>query len=348
MLPNPTSTDGNGHAFFYAAAGLYGVQIYGETILEQDYPDQGIGTVSGSGTVTSVGLALPMEFTVSGSPVTSSGTLTGAWANENANTIMAGPSAGPAGTPGFRVLVPTDIPALAYVSSVGFSLVVPGIFTESVAGTPVTSSGTLAATIGLATQSANLVWAGPTSGGPAQPSFRALVAGDIPATGGGIVKIENFNVTPVTVNTTTSETPLMTFTLPANELAATQTLTINASGVNSFATASTVTLRLYMDGNVIATGISSSTGSAGPFGWEANARFMIVSTGAGGTIEAEADIAAALSGATPLYQVSLSVETAALAFNTTTTHVFQLTAQPSVSNAGNTTTQRQMLAQRIG
>ena len=102
VLPNPTSTDGNGHAFFYAAAGLYGVQIYGETILEQDYPDQGIGTVSGSGTVTSVGLALPMEFTVSGSPVTSSGTLTGAWANENANTIMAGPSAGPAGTPGFR------------------------------------------------------------------------------------------------------------------------------------------------------------------------------------------------------------------------------------------------------
>ena len=348
VLPNPTSTDGNGHAFFYAAAGLYGVQIYGETILEQDYPDQGIGTVSGSGTVTSVGLALPMEFTVSGSPVTSSGTLTGAWANENANTIMAGPSAGPAGTPGFRTLVPTDIPALAYVTSVGFSLAVPGIFTESVAGSPVTSSGTLAATIGLATQSANLVWAGPTSGGPAQPSFRALVAGDIPATGGGIVKIENFNVTPVTVNTTTSETPLMTFTLAANELAAGQTLTVNASGTNAMANASTVTLRLYIDGNVIATAISTSTGSAGPFGWEANGRFMIVSTGAGGTLEVHADFSAALSGATPLYQTALNAATSAIAFDTTATHVIQVTAQPSVNNVGNTTTQRQMLAQRIG
>lgn len=37
-------------------------------------------TTSGSGTVTSVGLALPADFTITNSPVTTTGTLTGAWA----------------------------------------------------------------------------------------------------------------------------------------------------------------------------------------------------------------------------------------------------------------------------
>lgn len=49
----------------------------------------------------------------------------------------------------------------------------------SISGSPVTSSGTL--TITLATQSANTVFAGATSGGSAQPTFRALVAADIPS-----------------------------------------------------------------------------------------------------------------------------------------------------------------------
>lgn len=47
----------------------------------------------------------------------------------------------------------------------------------SVGGSPITGSGTLALT--LATQSPNQVWAGPTSGGAATPTFRALVAADI-------------------------------------------------------------------------------------------------------------------------------------------------------------------------
>jgi hypothetical protein len=48
----------------------------------------------------------------------------------------------------------------------------------SVSGNPVTAAGTLAVT--KATQTANLVWAGPTTGSPAQPTFRSLVAADIP------------------------------------------------------------------------------------------------------------------------------------------------------------------------
>jgi hypothetical protein len=64
------------------------------------------------GSVTSVGLALPAEFTISNSPVTSSGTLTGAWANATENYVFAGPATAPAGTPSFRALVSADIPTL--------------------------------------------------------------------------------------------------------------------------------------------------------------------------------------------------------------------------------------------
>lgn len=67
--------------------------------------------------VTSVALALPAEFTISGSPVTSSGTLTGTWATQAANKVFAGPTTGAAATPTFRVLVSTDIPPINLASS---------------------------------------------------------------------------------------------------------------------------------------------------------------------------------------------------------------------------------------
>ncbi len=64
------------------------------------------------GTVTSVGLSLPGIFTVSGSPVTSSGTLTASLATQSANLVFAGPSSGSAAAPTFRALVAADIPSL--------------------------------------------------------------------------------------------------------------------------------------------------------------------------------------------------------------------------------------------
>ena len=62
----------------------------------------------GSGTVTSVGLTLPSLFTVSNSPVTTSGSLTATLASQTANTVLAAPS-GSNGTPTFRTLSGTDI-----------------------------------------------------------------------------------------------------------------------------------------------------------------------------------------------------------------------------------------------
>ena len=66
-----------------------------------------------TGTVTSVDLALPgTVFNVTGSPVTSAGTLTGSFINQVANTVFSAPNGAP-GTPTFRTLVSADIPSLS-------------------------------------------------------------------------------------------------------------------------------------------------------------------------------------------------------------------------------------------
>lgn len=173
-----------------------------------------IATTAAVGTVTSVGLALPASvFSVSGSPVTGSGTLTGSFVTQSANRIFAGPSSGGAATPTFRAMTYADLPPLAdgqlYIGFTGGApvaaqltagtliTITPGMGTSTVATTalgmvtlsmPVifsvgSSSGpnTQTLTVSLATETANTVWAGPTSGGAATPTFRSLVAADIPS-----------------------------------------------------------------------------------------------------------------------------------------------------------------------
>lgn len=66
----------------------------------------------GTGTVTSVALTLPSIISVSGSPVTGSGTLTGTLTTQAVNTIFAGPSSGAGVAPTFRSLTTADIPTL--------------------------------------------------------------------------------------------------------------------------------------------------------------------------------------------------------------------------------------------
>lgn len=61
--------------------------------------------------VTSVGLSLPGIFTVSNSPVTTTGTLTATLASQTANTVFAAPN-GSDGAPTFRALAAADIPNL--------------------------------------------------------------------------------------------------------------------------------------------------------------------------------------------------------------------------------------------
>lgn len=68
-------------------------------------------TFAQAGTVSSVALSLPAIFTVTGSPVTSTGTLTATLASQSANLFFAAPN-GSAGAPAFRAIAVADVPTL--------------------------------------------------------------------------------------------------------------------------------------------------------------------------------------------------------------------------------------------
>lgn len=78
------------------------------------------GGGGGSGTVTSVGLSLPGAlFSVSGTPVTGTGTLAGDLLQQPANTVLAGPESGGDDAPTMRALVRDDLPdpAVTFVNN---------------------------------------------------------------------------------------------------------------------------------------------------------------------------------------------------------------------------------------
>lgn len=64
------------------------------------------------GTVTSVGLTLPSEFSVTNSPITDSGNLNAVWNSQNQNFVFASPVS-TNGVPSFRLLDTADIPNLS-------------------------------------------------------------------------------------------------------------------------------------------------------------------------------------------------------------------------------------------
>jgi hypothetical protein len=68
--------------------------------------------VPSSAGVSSVGLTAPAIFSVSGTPVTSSGSLALSLATQSAAQVFAGPATGSAAAPTFRALAATDIPSL--------------------------------------------------------------------------------------------------------------------------------------------------------------------------------------------------------------------------------------------
>lgn len=71
---------------------------------------QGANVVTFNNTgVTSVALTAPSIFTVSGSPVTTTGTLDFALNTQTANTVFAGPTTGGAAVPTFRALTAADL-----------------------------------------------------------------------------------------------------------------------------------------------------------------------------------------------------------------------------------------------
>ena len=112
-----------GDSGYPASSGWNELQVGGSTLPSQsgnngkflttDGSSASWATVSGTGTVTSVAMTgdnVLYSTSVSGSPITNSGTLAPALKTQSANTIFAGPSSGGAATPTFRTLVSADIP----------------------------------------------------------------------------------------------------------------------------------------------------------------------------------------------------------------------------------------------
>lgn len=95
-----------------ALTALNGMMVYDSSLSKISFYQNGAWAEPGTGTVTSVALSLPSELTVSGSPVTSSGTLSATWASQSTGRVFAAPAAS-AGTPSFRSLVAGDIPSIS-------------------------------------------------------------------------------------------------------------------------------------------------------------------------------------------------------------------------------------------
>lgn len=99
------------------AAPVGSVSFLGDQVSAAMWLKTGSGNTAWApvGTVTSVALALPGIFTVSGSPVTSIGTLTGSLATQAANAVFTGPASGGPAVPTFRALVAADVSPIAWV-----------------------------------------------------------------------------------------------------------------------------------------------------------------------------------------------------------------------------------------
>lgn len=209
------------------------------------------------------------------------------------------------GAPAWATIKTADLPAgTGTVTSIAQT--VPSFL--AVAGSPVTAAGTLA--ISLATETANTVFSGPTSGGALAPTFRSLVAADIPlislATGvSGILPTANGGTgvsssavfpTTGTVDTTAAANTLTNKTLTTPVLAAP---TINSGATFNGATTGAVTViapasgsswTLTFPSNAGVLGTYLSSNGSGATSWQSisNVSFNFPTTGAvyGGAVPA--------------------------------------------------------------
>ena len=199
--------------------------------------------VGGTGTVTSVQIALPSFLTVSGGPITNSGTISASLASQSAGSVFAAPS-GSAGTPSFRSLLASDIPTL------DGSKVSGGTIGGS---TSITTSGNVSA--------ANL-------------SSRGLSVWDS----------DNTNNVLIQAPATASLTSNYVLTLPTTAGTTGQVLTTTGSGTLSWTTPSSGgSGDVTIGGNTVASTMTIGTNSAQRLDFETNGT-TAVSIGTNGSV----------------------------------------------------------------
>lgn len=96
----------------FSPAGIFPYTGISNQLDQMTLELQNLSASSGAvGSVTSCGLSLPNIFTVTGSPVTTSGTLTGTFASQLQNLFLASPN-GSSGAPSMRSIAAADVPTL--------------------------------------------------------------------------------------------------------------------------------------------------------------------------------------------------------------------------------------------
>lgn len=80
-----------------------------QTSTFEGYANNTWGSIAVGVGVSSVGLVMPTEFSVTNSPITSTGDLTADWVSQSANYVFAAPN-GSGGVPSFRAFVNADLP----------------------------------------------------------------------------------------------------------------------------------------------------------------------------------------------------------------------------------------------
>ena len=255
------------------------------------WPNQTINSSNPGGTVTSVTGTSPVVSSGGTTPAISLATAYGdtlnPYASKTANTVLAAPS-GSAGVPTFRALTTADIPALSYVSSVGATAPItstggltPTIgvtaaalaktddtnVTMTLSGAPTTAllaattmalgwTGQLAVSrggTGAALTTANFVFAGPTSGAPAAPTFRALTTADISSLG----YVTSVSGTTGRITSTGGTTPVIDLASGVITAGTTGSITaIPVITVDTYGRVTSITTAANPQGTVTSVGLS--------------------------------------------------------------------------------------------
>lgn len=181
IVPNTVQT----YHIFNNTSGAYTLEVItaagtGELVaqgtrqlLDCDGTNVNVAQDTTSGTVTSIATGTGLT----GGPITTTGTISLANTAVTPGTYGSATNVAQITVDQQGRLTAASNVAIAVGTVTSVAMTVPSFL--SVAGTPITSSGTLAVT--LANQNANLAFLGPASGAAAAPTFRAMVGADLPA-----------------------------------------------------------------------------------------------------------------------------------------------------------------------